>query len=97
MEIEDMLEQMFGCKINEKNGKNEKPKSYKHSHSCNHSFNKNLINEIYTFVRSKNPYKLSQLKSGNYAITLNSEIVDKLYCDDLIEAKYEYIIKIMEL
>jgi len=88
MEVEDMLEQMFGCKIN----KDDENNNY-----INNNFNKDLISEIYTFVKSKNPYKLSQLKSGNYAVTLNSEIVDKLYCDDLIEAKYEYIIKVMEL
>jgi len=85
MEIDDMIEQMFGCKINKKDDKKF------------NNFNEKLINEIYTFVKGKNPYKLSQLKSGNYAVTLNSEIVDKLYCDDLIEAKYEYIIKVMEL
>jgi len=88
MEVEDMLEQMFGCKIN----KDDENNNY-----SNNNFNKDLISEIYTFVKNKNPYKLSVLKSGNYAVTLNSEIVDKLYCDDLIEAKYEYIIKVMEL
>jgi len=91
MDIEDVIAGMFGCEIKNAND------TQNHTYSFHtQSFNEELINEIYTFVKSKNPYKLSVLKSGNYAITLNDKIIDKLYCDDLIEAKYEYIIKVME-
>jgi len=98
MEIEDMLEQMFGGKIYEDNGKPRRNHSQNHSqnHTHNYTYNKSLISEIYTFIKGKNPYKLSILKSGTYAITLNDKIIVKLFCEDLIEAKYEYIIKVME-
>lgn len=85
MDFNDIIDIIFDDNIDENN------QTYKKN------YNKELICEMFIFIKNKIPYKLNLLKSGNYAITLNGNIIDKLYTDDIIEAKYKYIIKIMEL